>query len=145
MTAVRCWEDVASELPRRLGPLVVNDDLLERYLALSGESHPLHTDDAFARAALGHPARVIPGGLLTCVVAGWLTRHEGPAAVVGLRSTHWDFVRPLHPGQRFWCEVSVRASQVVDARTGTVTQTRRLTDERERTHAIGRLALLLLR
>jgi acyl dehydratase len=145
LSAVRCWEDVAAENPRRVGPLVVSFELLEQHLALLGECHPLHTDDVFARAALGHPTRVVPGSLVPGVVAGWLMRHEGPVAVVGLRSMHWDFVRPLHPGQPFWCEVSVRAGEVVDARTGTVAQTRRLTDEQGRTHAIGRLQLLLLR
>jgi len=131
--------------PRRFGPLSVSVEVLDQQVALLGEGHPLHTDDGFARAVLGHRRRVVPGGLLHGVVAGWLVRHEGPVAVTALRSVHWDFVRPVHPDDPFWCDVSVRRAEVLDARTGTVHLVRRLTDEQGQAYAIGRLDLVVLR
>lgn len=141
----RCWEDVVADSPRRLGPLSVSVEVLDQQLTLLGEGHPLHTDDTFARAVLGRRRRVVPGGLLHGVVAGWLVRREGPVAVAALRSVHWDFVRPVHPGDPFWCDVSVRRAEVLDARTGTIHLVRRLTDEQGRAYAIGRLDLVVLR
>lgn len=142
---LRYWEDVAADPPRRLGPLSISSELLDQQVALLGEEHPLHTDDAFAQAVLGRRRRVVPGGMLHGVVAGWLVQHEGPVAVAALRSVHWDFVRPLHPDDLFWCDVTVRQAEAMDARTGAVNLVRRLADERGRAYAIGRLDLLILR
>lgn len=141
----RCWEDVVADSPRRVGPLSVSAELLDQQVALLGEAHPLHTDDVFVRAVLGCRRRVVPGGMLHGVVAGWLVRHEGPLAVTALRSMHWDFVRPVHPGDPFWCDVTVRRAEVLDAQTGAVNLIRRLTDEQGRGYAIGRLDLVVLR
>jgi acyl dehydratase len=141
---VEWWEDVAGAPPRRYGPLTVTGDLLDRMLDLTGEHHPLHHDPGFA-AAIGRLDRVVPGGLIHSITSGWVVRHGSPMAVIGLRSMSWDFVRPLYIETAFWFTTTVDHAECLDDRTGLVNLVRKVTDEANRTHAIGRLSAVLLR
>lgn len=143
-TELLAWEDLATAPPRHFGPVTITEEQVERFLELTGERHPLHTDTAWTMAVAGAP-RVVPAGLVHSVTSGWAVRHAGPAAVLGLRSVTWDFVRPLHPGMPFWFVVTTTASEALDERIGLVDVTRRVLDDQDRTHALGHLNLAVLR
>src|SRR3954467_125042 len=87
------WEDVVNAPIRRYGPIIFSSQLLDQLLDLMGEKHPIHASDGFAQTT-SRKRRIVPGGYLHALTSGWTVTHGHPAAVVGLRSITWDFIRP---------------------------------------------------
>ncbi|MFJ1704273.1 hypothetical protein [Kitasatospora sp. NPDC088346] len=144
MGDVKYWEDLAEAPVRRFGPVVFGSDLLDRLLDLMGEKHPVHDSDSFAEGT-DRRRRIVPGGFIHSITSGWVVRHGSPAAIVGMRTLGWDFVRPLYPDTPFWFTTSTDRAVEIDDRLGLVDTTRRVFDEDGRTHAIGRMGVLILR
>jgi acyl dehydratase len=138
------WEDLVDSIPRRYGPLMFTTALLDQLLDLLGEKHPLHDDDHFARS-LSRRRRIIPGGFIHSITSGWIVQHGAPAAVVGLRSITWDFVRPLYPDVPFFFTNHAKELTELDERMGLVKTERRVVDEEQHLYAIGRMNAVMLR
>jgi acyl dehydratase len=144
MAGIAYWEDLVGAPPRRFGPLSFPAGLLHQLLDLMGEKHPIHDDPAFAALAR-RDQPVVPGGFIHSITSGWTVRHGAPAAIIGLRSMSWDFVRPLYPGVPFYFTTETTHTEEIDERTGLVGTVRRVTDEAGRAYAIGRLSAVMLR
>jgi hypothetical protein len=87
----------------------------------------------------------VPGGFIHSITSGWVVQHGSPAAIVGMRRLSWDFVRPLYPDTPFWFTTATDRAQEIDDRIGLVETTRRVFDENDRTYAIGRMSVVVLR
>jgi hypothetical protein len=144
MGAMKYWEDLAEAPVRRFGPVVFSSALLDQLLDLMGEKHPVHDSDSFAHGT-DRRQRIVPGGFIHSITSGWVVQHGSPAAIVGMRSLKWDFVRPLYPDTPFWFTTSTDRAVEIDERIGLVETTRRVFDEAERTYAIGRMSVVLQR
>lgn len=138
------WEDIIRLPIRRYGPVVFTSQLLDQLLELMGEKHPVHQSDGFAQLT-SRKRRIVPGGFIHSITSGWTVKHGSCSAVVGLRSITWDFVRPIYPDEPFFFTNNVVSSSEIDERLGLVNSVRRVFDENDRVHAIGRLSVLLLR
>jgi acyl dehydratase len=141
---VAYFEDVARAPIRHFGPLEFTSALLDTLLDLMGEKHPVHASDSFATAT-SRRQRIIPGGFIHSITSGWVVQHGSPAAVVGLRSLHYDFVRPRYPDTPFWFTTETEHAEVISDRLGLVRTTRRIFDEADATYAIGRMNVVMLR
>ncbi len=141
---MRYWEDLAHAPVRRFGPLVVTSGLLDHLLDLMGEKHPIHDDASFA-SATGRAARIVPGGFIHSITSGWTVRHGAPAAITGMRSMTWNFVRPLPLDTPFYFTTETAAAHAISARAGLVNTVRRVTGENGDTYAIGRMSVVVLR
>jgi hypothetical protein len=141
---LRYWEDLAHASVRRFGPLVVTSELLDHLLDLMGEKHPIHDDASFASAA-GRAARIVPGGFIHSITSGWTVRHGAPAAITGMRSMTWNFVRPLPLDTPFYFTTETAAAHALSLRAGLVNTVRRVIDEAGDTYAIGRMSVVVLR
>lgn len=139
-----CWEDVVAAPTRRYGPVVFSTALMDQLLDLMGEKHPIHDNEAFART-LARKARVVPGGFIHSITSGWVVQHSVPAAIVGLKSVSWDFVRPLYPDTPFYFTTEIEGYEEIDDRLGMVKSVRRVVDEANNTIAIGRMRVVILR
>lgn len=103
------WDELAPgqawESARRL---VAAHDILA-FARLSGDKHPLHLDDAAARAA-GFGRSIAQGALGvalgTGLVSGLELTRDSLIAMVGLR---WTFRAPIHAGDTVVARVAVRA------------------------------------
>nr|WSY51497.1 hypothetical protein OG999_16135 [Streptomyces sp. NBC_00886] len=144
MGGVKYWEDLAEAPVRRFGPLVFSGALLDQLLDLMGEKHPVHDSDSFAHGT-DRRQRIVPGGFIHSITSGWVVQHGSPAAIVGLRRLNWDFVRPLYPDTPFWFTTRTDRATEIDDRLGLIETTRRVLDENDRTYAIGRMSVVLLR
>jgi hypothetical protein len=142
--SVKYWEDLAHSPVRRYGPVVFGSALLDRLLDLMGEKHPVHDSDDFAHGA-DRRKRIVPGGFIHSITSGWVVQHGAPAAIVGMRTLSWDFVRPLYPDTPFWFSTATERAAEIDDRLGLIETTRRVFDENERTYAIGRMSVVLQR
>ena len=138
------WEDMVDAPPRRYGPVVFTSELLDQLLELMGEKHPVHMSDLFAQST-ARKRRIVPGGFIQSFTSGWAVQHSSPAAVVGLRSATWDFIRPLYPDEPFFFTNTTVSFSEVDDRLGLVNTERRVFDEREGVYAVGRLNVVMLR
>jgi acyl dehydratase len=143
-TNLKYWEDLAQAPVQRFGPIVLTSRLLDQLLDLTGEKHPVHDDDSFARTT-SRRRRIIPGGLIHSITSGWIVQHGSPAAIVGMRTLTWDFVRPLYPDIPFYFMSETEDSQVIDDRVGIVKTVRRVLDDSGRAFAIGRMNVVVLR
>lgn len=143
-TSLKYWEDLAHAPVERFGPIVLTSQLLDQLLDLTGEKHPVHDDDSFARAT-SRRQRIVPGGLIHSITSGWTVQHGSPAAIVGMRTLTWDFVRPLYPDTPFYFTTETESSQVIDDRAGIIQTVRRVLDDSGRTLAIGRMNVVVLR
>jgi acyl dehydratase len=143
-TGLKYWEDLAHAPVRRFGPIVLTSRLLDQLLDLTGEKHPVHDDDSFARTT-SRRQRIVPGGLIHSITSGWTVQHGSPAAIVGMRTLVWDFVRPLYPDTPFYFTTETESSQAIDDRVGIVKTVRRVLDDSGRTFAIGRMSVVVLR
>jgi hypothetical protein len=141
---LKYWEDLADAAIRRFGPLVVTSELLDHLLDLMGEKHPIHDDAGFA-ASEQRPGRIVPGGFIHSITSGWTVRHGAAAAITGMRSMTWRFVRPLPLDTPFYFTTETEDSQSISARTGLVTTVRRVVDEAGDVYAIGRMNVVVLR
>jgi acyl dehydratase len=141
---IKYWEDLAAAPPRRFGPLKFSSGLLARLLDLMGEKHPIHDDDAFAALA-DRPGRIVPGGFIHSITSGWTVQHGSAAAIVGMRSMNWSFVRPLQVDVPFFFTSKTTSSMEINARTGLVNTVRKVTDIDGHAYAIGNLSVVVLR
>ena len=141
---LKYWEELAAAPVRRFGPLVFGSALLDQLLDLMGERHPVHDSDSFANSTRRRQ-RIVPGGFIHSITSGWTVQHGSPAAIVGMRSLHWDFVRPLYPDTPFWFTSETEHAEPIDDRLGLVRSVRRVFDDADRTYAIGRMSVVLLR
>ncbi|WP_316668622.1 MaoC family dehydratase [uncultured Propionibacterium sp.] len=143
-TEIAYWEDMRDSRVHRYGPLVFTTELLDKLLDMLGEKHPIHT--GATKASGGIPvSRIVPGGYIHAVTSGWIVEHGSAAAIVGLRSMHWDFVRPLLPDVPFYFTTETEESSVVNSSVGLISSLRRVTDEDDQTYAIGRMNALVRR
>lgn len=99
MTAQIWFEDFIPGSVLRSPPRLVTTADIDRYADLTGERHPVHMDDAFARS-VGFPGRIAHGlfglALIEGLKAGLGSFERSVAASLG-----WDKVRfaaPLVPG-----------------------------------------------
>lgn len=144
MSEIKYWEDLVDAPVRRFGPLTFPAELLDQLLELMGEKHPIHDDPAFAaRAQRTRP--IVPGGFIHSITSGWTVQHAAPAAIVGMRSMHWDFVRPLYPDVAFYFTTETPRTEEIDERFGLVDSVRRVVDDADRAYAIGRMSVVMLR
>jgi acyl dehydratase len=138
------WEDLVDVPIRRYGPVVFTSQLLDQLLDLMGERHPIHDSDAFALKT-SRKQRIIPGGFIHSITSGWVVQHGGAAAVVGLRSVTWDFVRPLYPDKPFFFTNNTISAAEIDDRRGLLNTERRVFDETDHVYAIGRMNVVMMR
>jgi acyl dehydratase len=141
---MKYWEDLAQAPTRRFGPLQFSAELLDQLLDLMGEKHPIHDDEAFAERA-DRPGRIVPGGFIHSITSGWTVQHGSPAAIVGMRSMNWTFVRPLPLDTPFYFSTETTGSAELSDRAGLVNTVRKVTDGSGATYAIGRLSVVVLR
>jgi acyl dehydratase len=141
---LKYWEDLAHAPRRRFGPLVVTSALLDHLLDLMGERHPIHDDASFA-SATQRPGRIVPGGFIHSITSGWTVRHGAPAAITGMRSMTWKFVRPLPLDTPFYFTTETEESHEIGERAGIVKIVRRVTNEAGDAYAIGRMDVVVLR
>jgi acyl dehydratase len=144
MSEVVYWEDLVRAPVRRFGPLTFPTELLDHLLDLMGEKHPIHDDPAFAARAK-RTRQIVPGGFIHSITSGYSVQHGGRAAIVGMRSMHWDFVRPLYPDVPFYFTTETLHTEEIDERVGLVNSVRRVVDEADRAFAIARLSVVMLR
>jgi acyl dehydratase len=138
------WEDLINAPLRRYGPVVFTSQLLDQLLELMGENHPVHKSDVFALST-SRKRRIIPGGFIQSFTSGWSVQHSSPAAIVGLRSATWDFIRPLYPDEPFFFTNATVSFSELDDRQGLVNTERRVFDENEQLYAVGRMNVVILR
>jgi acyl dehydratase len=138
------WEDLAEAPVRRYGPLVFTSQLLDQLLDLMGERHPIHDSDAFAQS-MSRKQRIVPGGFIHSITSGWVVQHSVPVAVIGLRSVTWDFIRPIYPDVPFYFTNRTLRKTEIDHRRGMIDTERRVFDENDQVHAIGRMNAVVLR
>ncbi|MEU1132333.1 MaoC family dehydratase [Streptomyces sp. NPDC005900] len=141
---MKYWEDFSKAQKLRHGPFEVSSELLDTLLDLLGENHPVHTDDEFARIT-GRSRRIVPGSVIHAVVNGLHMRYDGPAAVIGMRSTSWDFVRPMYPDEPHWLTIRVDGMSEVDELRGQVDLTCRVLDADGRVCTVSRTNALVFR
>ena len=108
MTAQIWYEDFIPGTTLRSPPRLVTVADIDRYADLTGERHPVHMDDAFARS-VGFPGRVAHGlfslALIEGLKAGLGCFERSVAASLG-----WDKVRflaPLVPGDLVHLELEL--------------------------------------
>ncbi|MFI9586664.1 hypothetical protein ACIHCQ_33635 [Streptomyces sp. NPDC052236] len=142
--AIRYWEDLQGAPPRTYGPVVFTSELLDQLLDLLGEKHPIHDSGAFARMA-DRKQRIVPGGFIHAITSGWAVQHGNPAAIIGLRSMNWDFVRPLYPDTPFYFTTETEHTEAINERCGLVKNVRRVRDADNHVYAIGRMSVVMLR
>mgnify|MGYP000856085719 CR=1 FL=1 len=138
------WEDVKIARERKYGPLVFSSKLLDTLLEMMGEKHPIHDDAAFAMSA-SRRQRIVPGGFIHSITSGWTVKSGGSTAVIGLRSTHWDFIRPLYPDVPFYFTNTTVDAHEIDERRGLVSTVRRVFDEPGKLIALGRMSAVIMR
>jgi acyl dehydratase len=141
---MKYWEELADAPIRRFGPVVFSTELLDQLLDLMGEKHPVHDSDAFALAT-SRRQRIVPGGFIHSITSGWTVQHGSPAAIIGMKSLTWDFVRPLYPDTPFYFTTKTEHAEPIDDRLGLVKSVRRVFDEADRAYAIGRMSVVVLR
>jgi acyl dehydratase len=139
------FEDLVGAPVRQFGPLTFSSALLDELLELMGEKHPIHDSDELARALTSHEKRIVPGGFIYSITAGWAVRHGAAGAIVGLKSMTWDFVRPLYPDVPFHFTTEVEHSEEINDRIGLLKIVRRVFYEPGQTIAIGRMTAVVAR
>jgi hypothetical protein len=91
------------------------------------------------------PGRIVPGGFIHSITSGWTVQHGSPAAITGMRSMTWKFVRPLPLDVPFYFTTETEGSQPLGDHAGLVSTVRRVTDEGGDSYAIGRMNVVVLR
>lgn len=143
-SGMKYWEDLAQAPVRRFGPLTFTGALLDHLLDLMGEKHPIHDDAEFA-SSVQRPGRIVPGGFIHSITSGWTVRHGAPAAIIGMRSMQWTFVRPLPLDTEFYFTTESVGASPVDKRVGLVDTVRKVMDADGKAYAIGRMSVVVLR
>lgn len=122
----------------------VTEQDVTAFAALSGDRHPLHTDEAYA-ATTRFGARIAHGALLLAYVSAASTRYV-ETALPG-RTTVWygfdrvRFIRPVYFGDTIRTEYRIES---VDSETGRVVAQATCTNQRGETVAVATHLLKLL-
>jgi acyl dehydratase len=90
------------------------DDDVQRFIAITGDSNPLHVDDAFA-AATRFGRRVVHG-MLTASILSTMVGMLLPGRGAIYRSQTLRFLRPVHVGDTVTAHFVVRAIDVAKHR-----------------------------
>jgi len=72
----------------------ISPEVYGAFLLASGDTNPLHTDDAVARSA-GFPQKVMHGGILSCFISHFVGMHF-PGGRVVLHTLDLQFKTPCH-------------------------------------------------
>jgi len=111
MSEALYYEDVSVGLSFDTGGLVVTESHIVQFAGLSGDFFPLHMDDEFARG-LGFPGRVAHGLLGLILVDGLKNRAAQRFHAVASLSWHWNFRKPLYPGDRISGRLTVSGKRL---------------------------------
>ena len=141
---MKYWEDLKESPVRRYGPLTFSTELLDQLLDMMGEKHPIHSSDGFAKS-LDRRQRIVPGGFIHSITSGWIAQRASPVAIIGLRSMHWDFVRPLYPDVPFYFTTETTDAEAISSEAGVINTIRRVCDETGKAYAIGRMSAVVKR
>lgn len=144
MVEYKYWDDMKEGSKKEYGPLVFSTQLLDNLLEMMGEKHPIHTEASFATIN-NRKQRIIPGGFIHSITSGWIVQRGSATAVVGMRSMHWSFVRPLYPDTEFWFSTEVTKCEAINDRLGRVDTTRRVFGADNKTYAIGKMSAVIRR
>jgi 3-hydroxybutyryl-CoA dehydratase len=91
------WSDLSIGL-RAAFEVLITAQMLDDFALLSGDSNPLHMDDAFARSA-GFSGRVVFGMLTSCFYSRLVGMHL-PGKHALLHGVDVEFKKPAHIGDR---------------------------------------------
>lgn len=108
MTEQIWYEDFEPGTVLRSAPRLITLDDIDRYAAMTGENHPVHMDEAFARAA-GFRGRIAHGLFGLALIEG-LKAGLGCFERSVIASLGWDKVRfraPLEPGDQVHLELTL--------------------------------------
>jgi acyl dehydratase len=113
------YEDV--EVGRRFETRehAVSDEDIERFSDLTHDHHPLHRDDAFARA-MGFPRRIAHGLFGLALMEG-LKSELGLYETTSVASIGWDEVRfrkPIVSGERVHVRVQLESARRSSSKPG---------------------------
>lgn len=118
----------------------LGDAQIRAFAELTGDTNPLHLDDAFAEATF-FGGRIVPGlltGALMSTVIGTLL--PGTGAIY--RSQSFDFVKPVRPGDRVTATVVVES---IDAAENRIELRSTVVNQRGETVVTGRSVVSLLK
>jgi acyl dehydratase len=108
MTAQIWFEDFIPGTMLKSAPRTITTDDIDRYAALTGENHPVHMDEDFARAA-GFKGRIAHGLFGLALIEG-LKASLGCFERSVVASLGWDKVKfhaPLEPGDLVHLELTL--------------------------------------
>jgi acyl dehydratase len=108
MTDQIWFEDFIPGTVLRSPPRLITLDDIDRYAALTGENHPVHMDEDFARAA-GFQGRIAHGLFGLALIEG-LKAQLGVFDRSVVASLGWDkvkFTAPLEPGDLVHLELTL--------------------------------------
>jgi len=117
---------------------------IDQFIALSGDTNRLHTDDAFARAN-GFRERVAHGALIIGLATGlaWQTGLLTDTVAAFRAIEDWKFTRPVYSGDAIHVEGTVAETRPLPRlRCGLVRFTLRVVNQDGQTVAGGSLSLL---
>jgi len=106
MSDLLFYEDAPVGLSFDTDGILLTDAHLVQYAGLSGDFFQLHMDDEFARS-LGFRGRVAHGLLGLILLDGLKNRAEMRFAAVASLSWHWNFRKPMYPGDRIQGRLTV--------------------------------------
>lgn len=77
------------------------------FAMFSGDWHPLHTDDVFAKNSI-YGGRIAPGPLTTAIITGLMNRAGVfPETAMGFLGVEWKFIAPVKVGDTLRGRVEV--------------------------------------
>lgn len=102
------WDDVAEGDAGATPEVVVTQDMIRAFADLTGDHTPVHVDEAFAKQS--HFGGIVAHGLFGLALADGLktrgTLQFPPGASLGW---NWDFLKPIHVGDRLTVRYRVGA------------------------------------
>ncbi len=120
---------------------ISSDDVMQ-FASLSGDDHPIHIDDAFARAA-GLKARIVQGSLMVGLMAGASTKFFRDLGRPAL-SYGYDRIRftgPVDLGQRLRVDYTITRHDLQERKTWADV---RVVDDQDRLVAVAQHVAKLL-
>ncbi|MEU6609475.1 MaoC/PaaZ C-terminal domain-containing protein [Streptomyces shenzhenensis] len=142
--AVHHFEDFHAGQTFTSGERLVTAADLETFAALSGDTHPLHTDPAYA-AETGFGAPVLHGPFGLAVFFG-LYHDLGLAtdAVIGLLDTDWKYRKPIYVGDTLHFHMTITGCRRTSSRRqGVVRRQVRLLNQRDEVVQEGSTSVLV--
>lgn len=128
-------------LSTRFEKTISADDVMQ-FASLSGDDHPIHTDEAFARSA-GLAARIVQGSLMVGLMAGASTKFfrdlRRPALSYGYDRIR--FTGQVDLGQRLSVEYVITRHDLAERKTWADV---RIVDDKDRLVAVAQHVSKLL-